>query len=181
MRNPEAAAGWRRPVWLTILIVASFIFSLGLACAVPLAAFAAAAALTLPRRDALLVTTGVWLANQIVGFGPLHYPTDPTTIMWGVVLGVVTVAATAAAQAIIARLAHPLTAALAAFAGAFIVYEGGLFLAALGLGGMSAFAPDIMAEVLGINIAGFMGLLLLDQIGGMLGLAEGMALRLSPK
>ncbi len=181
MRNPEAVGGWRRPAWLAFLIVASFVFSLGFACAVPLAAFAAGAALTLQRRDALLVTVGVWLANQAVGFGLLHYPTDPTTLIWGVVLGVVTVAATAAAQMIAARLAHPLAAALAAFAGAFIVYEGGLFLAALRLGGMDAFAPDIMIQVLGLNLAGFAGLLLLDRIGGLLGMVEGAALRLSPR
>ena len=43
---------WRHPLWLGLLVVASGVFSLGLACAVPLAAFAAAAALSLSRRGA---------------------------------------------------------------------------------------------------------------------------------
>jgi hypothetical protein len=46
---------WRHPLWLGWLVAAGVVFSLGLACSVPLAAFAAAAALTLSRRDALLL------------------------------------------------------------------------------------------------------------------------------
>ncbi len=44
---PQLASAWRRPLWIAVLVVASAVFSLGFACAVPLAAFAAIAALTL--------------------------------------------------------------------------------------------------------------------------------------
>ena len=73
----------RRPLWIALLVVASVVFSLGFACAVPLAAFAAIAALTLSRRDAFALVGAVWLANQIAGFTLLHYPMDPSTFAWG--------------------------------------------------------------------------------------------------
>jgi hypothetical protein len=53
--SPSAPVGWRHLFWLTLLVGASVAFSLGLACAIPFAAFAAAAALTLSRRDALIL------------------------------------------------------------------------------------------------------------------------------
>ena len=55
---------WRRPIWIALLVIASIAFSLGFACATPFAAFAAAAALTMNRRDAMLLVGLVWLANQ---------------------------------------------------------------------------------------------------------------------
>jgi hypothetical protein len=51
----SASGNWRRLVWFGLLISASVAFSLGLACATPFAAFGAAAALTLSRRDALVL------------------------------------------------------------------------------------------------------------------------------
>jgi hypothetical protein len=53
----SASANWRRLVWLGLLISASVAFSLGLTCAAPFAAFAAAAALTLSRCDSLVLVT----------------------------------------------------------------------------------------------------------------------------
>jgi hypothetical protein len=47
--SPSASAGWRHLFWLALLVGASIAFSLGFACAIPFAAFAAAAALT-PRQ-----------------------------------------------------------------------------------------------------------------------------------
>ena len=91
-------ANWRCLVWLGLLISASVAFSLGLACATPFAAFAAAAALTLSRRDALVLVTSVWFANQVVGFTALHYPWTANTFAWGIALGVVAVLATLAGQ-----------------------------------------------------------------------------------
>ena len=68
----SASGNWRRLVWFGLLISASVAFSLGLACATPFAAFGAAAALTLLRRDALVLVTSVWFANQLVGFTMLE-------------------------------------------------------------------------------------------------------------
>jgi hypothetical protein len=43
--HPQSYAmsiGWRRPIWIALLVAASIAFSLGFACATPFAAFAAA-------------------------------------------------------------------------------------------------------------------------------------------
>src|SRR5579862_9091601 len=93
------AIGWRHHLWLALLIATSVGFTLGFACAVPFAAFGAIAALSLPRRDALLLTLAIWLINQIIGFGILHYPTDAMTLIWGAILAVIAVLSTMAAQA----------------------------------------------------------------------------------
>jgi hypothetical protein len=150
--------GWRRP-WLALLVAASVAFTLGFACAVPFAAFGAIAALTLPRRDALLLTLALWFVNQVIGVTILHYPWDGMTFTWGVILGVVAVLSTAAAQAVTGRRA-PVTAALAAFVAAFVVYEGSLYLvSALAFGGTEDFTAAIVARILAINAAAFAGLL----------------------
>lgn len=80
---------WRRPIWIALLVIAGIAFSLGFACATPFAAFAAAAALTMNRRDAMLLVGLVWLANQGVGFGVLHYPWTVDCLAWGAGLGIV--------------------------------------------------------------------------------------------
>jgi hypothetical protein len=151
--------GWRHRLWLAVLVAASVAFTLGFACAVPFAAFGAIAALTLSRRDAMLLTVALWLVNQAIGFAILHYPWDGMTFAWGAVLGIVAVLSTAAAQAVIRG--RGITAALlASFAAAFVVYEGGLYLlSALALGGTEDFTPAIVARILAINAAAFAGLL----------------------
>ncbi len=95
---PPGPRDWRHPLWLGLLVGTSLVFSLGLACAVPLAAFAAAAALSLSRRDALLLILLVWAANQLVGFTLLDYPWTASTFAWGAALGIVAVLATLAGQ-----------------------------------------------------------------------------------
>jgi hypothetical protein len=151
--------GWRHRSWLVLLAAASLAFTLGFACAVPFAAFGAIAALTLPRRDALLLTAALWLINQAVGFTILHYPWDGSTLVWGAVLGAVAVLSTVTAQALV-RGRGIVAAALAAFAAAFIVYEGSLYLvSALALGGTEDFTPAIIARISAINAAAFAGLL----------------------
>ncbi len=80
MRSKHSALEWQQPLWLATLVAARVAFSLGLACAVPLAAFAALGALTLERRMGLLVVVGIVVANQIIGFAVLHYPRDAATI-----------------------------------------------------------------------------------------------------
>jgi hypothetical protein len=157
MPDPTAAfsAGWRHHLWLAGLVAASLVCSLGLACAVPFAGLGAVAALTLPRRDALLLIVALWLVNQIIGFTWLHYPTDPTTLIWGGVLGVVALASTAAAQTAARGRSLALTAPTG-FAAAFIVYEGGLYLvSALWLGGTEDFTAAIVLRILAINAASF--------------------------
>ena len=90
--------GRRRPIWIALLVAASVAFTLGFACATPFAAFATIAALTTPRRDALLLIGLFWLANQTVGFGVLDYPWTADCLAWGVGLGIVSVLATFGAE-----------------------------------------------------------------------------------
>jgi len=176
-------SSWRHALWLALLVAASVAFSLGFACAVPFAAFGATAALTLERRDALVLVGAVWLANQLVGFGFLDYPWTGDSFVWGMVLGAVAILCTLAARSAADRLERrdTIVAALAAFAAAFIVYEGGLFLVSATLvGGIEAFAPATVVRILEINAAGFIGLVILNRLGTVTGLAGATAMRLSP-
>jgi hypothetical protein len=146
-------------VWSALLFAASLGFTFGFACAVPFAAFSAITALTLNRRDALLLTVALWLVNQIIGFTILHYPWDGTTFAWGAVLGVVALLTTGAAFAVISGRPAVVTA-MASFAAAFIAYEGGLYLvSATVMGGTEDFTTAIVVRILEINAAGFAGLL----------------------
>lgn len=165
---------WRRALWLTLLVASSVALTLGFACAVPFAAFAAAAALTLDRRSALFLVTAVWLANQVVGYAVLDYPWTWNSVAWGVVLGVVSVLATMAAQTIVEHLRRrvPIVRWAAVFLGAFVIFEAGLFLVAAALlGGSEDFAPSVVAYVFAINAAGFAGLLILSRLGMSIGLS----------
>jgi hypothetical protein len=157
----------RHAPWFAFLLAASVAFSLGFACAVPIAAFGAVAALTLPRWRALFLAAGVWLANQLVGFACLGYPWTASTFAWGGALCVVAVLATVAGQSVARHLdgRGAVVVSLAAFLGAFIVYEGGLFVvAATLLGGTEAYTPAIVARVLAINAAACVGLLVLHRL-----------------
>jgi hypothetical protein len=175
-------SGRRRHLWLALLIAASVATSLGFACAVPLAAFAAAGALTLPRRDALLLVAAVWLANQVVGFAVLGYPWTVNCIAWGVALGAVALLSTVAALGVAGRLAAigPVTRSVAAFLAAFVVYEGALFVvAALLLGGIEDFTPAIIARIFAINAIGMAALFVANRLGAAIGLVTPAGLPLS--
>ena len=181
---PSEARDWRHPLWLALLVAASVAFSLGLACAVPLAAFAAAAAVSLPRRDALLLILLVWLANQLVGFTVLHYPWTASTFTWGVVLGAVAILATLAGQwtagrLVDARRAFTLTAT---FLIAFAVYEAALFVvSATLLGGTEIYTAAIQGRIFAINAAAFVALLALSHLAISVGLVNGSTVALSMK
>jgi hypothetical protein len=164
----------RRPLWVAVLVVASVVFSLGFACAVPLAAFAAIAALTLSRRDAFALVGAVWLANQIAGFALHHYPVTASTLAWGAGLGAVAPLSTLTAQWVKDHLAqrHPVTA-IATFLAAFAVYEGSLFAISLALAnGVSDYAPSIVCRIFAINTAAFAALFLVHRLGVFADLAQ---------
>jgi len=167
-------AGWRQGLWLALLVLASVAFSLGFTCAVPFAAFGAAAALTLGRGAAMRLMIAVWLANQLVGFGLLDYPWTANSIAWGAVLGVVAVLCAEVARAAAVRLRGRSLAVLApaAFLAAFAAYEGGLFLVAASvLGGTEDFTPAIVARIFVINLCAWAGLLALARLAAAAGLA----------
>jgi hypothetical protein len=183
-RNPVPhLSGWRQALWLAFLVAASVAFTLGFACAMPFAALGAAGALTLPRRDALLLTGAAWIANQFVGFAVLGYPGTADTIVWGLVLGGVAMLTTFAAQEVVARLGERgvVTVALAGFVGAFAIYEGALFLvSATVMGGTEDFALAIVVRILEINAAAFLGLLALNRLAAAGGLIASPVLSAAP-
>jgi len=176
----SAPRDWRHPLWLALLVAASVVSSLGLACAVPLAAFAAAAALSLSRGEALLLILLVWLANQLVGFALLDYPLTASTFAWGAVLGIVAILATWAAQWMAGRLANAGRAFIvtATFLTAFAVYEAALFgVSATMLGGTEIYTLAIQGRIFAINAAAFVGLLVLNGLAVSVGLARKPVIR----
>jgi hypothetical protein len=174
--SPVSPAGWRHLLWLALVVGASVGLSLGFACAIPFAAFAAAAALTLPRRDALALILSVWFANQLVGFTVLGYPLTASTFEWGAALGAVAVLATFAGQWAAGRSlgAARVVGAAAAFLLAFAVYEAALFVVSIAwLGGAEVFTAAIQGRILAINAATFIGLLVLHRLAVSFGLTIG--------
>ncbi len=172
-QSTSAPVVWRHLLWLTLLVTASVVFSLGLACAVPLAAFAAAAALTLSRRVALSLIILVWLANQFVGFTVLNYPWTASTFAWSAVLGVVAILATLAGQWTEARLLGAARAVgfAATFLVAFAIYEAALYVVSIALlGGAEVFTAEIQGRIFAINAAAFVGLLALNRLAISVGL-----------
>jgi hypothetical protein len=155
---------WRQVIWLGILVFSSFVFSVGLACATPFAALGAAAAVTLGRRDTLLVGGVVWLVNQFVGYTILRYPWTINSVGWGITLGAATLLASLAALWIY-NLQRAIPSALrfaAVFAVAFSVFEGALYAAAcFVLGGLQDFTFGIVLYIFVINAVTFVGLLVL--------------------
>lgn len=139
-------------LWIMLLTVATTLSTLALACMTPFASLAAVAAVHMRRRDGVLLMLSVWIVNQAIGFGLMHYGSDPSTIAWGVGIGVATVAAVLAGGAAAARVtAYPAKLAVA-FVAAFVAFKGVLALCALELGGIEEtfqnLAPQIAREAL---------------------------------
>jgi len=178
----------RRPLWIGSLAFFGAVLSLGFACAAPLAAFAAIGALTLRRRNALVVIAAVWLVNQFIGFAILHYPLEHGALAWGGALGAAALVATLAARWGSGRLSQSnrFVRAGAAFMAAFAAYEGILFaISAMSVTGLSNFAPAIVLRIFLINATAFVALLLLrramDLVRRPLGAQNENALCLYPE
>jgi hypothetical protein len=132
-----------------LLTVSCALASVAFACATPFAAFAVVAAAMLPLRPALLVVTGAWLVNQIIGFGVLHYPIDASTIAWGFAIGAAALLSTVTASSVLRMLPQgrtPLMLAIALVA-AYAVYEFALLAASPFLGGEGAFTAAIVTRI----------------------------------
>lgn len=152
---------WLRVACIATLVALSAVLTASFTCVVPFAALAVAAAATLSKRQALLCTAAVWLANQAAGFLVLAYPWTSSTVAWGIAIGMAAMAATVAAQWLLARLEglrFP-TPMVAAFAAAFVLYEAMLYaVAVFFLGGAAAFAVGIVTQVLALNAVTLLGL-----------------------
>jgi hypothetical protein len=149
-----------------LLTVSCAIASFAFACATPFAAFAVIAAAMLRLRPALLVVTGAWLVNQMIGFGVLHYPIDASTIAWGFVIWVAALAATAASTIVLRTLPlnwAPLVLALTLIC-AYGAYELSLLAATPLLGGAGAFTMAIVARLGLLSAIWLIGLATVCQI-----------------
>jgi hypothetical protein len=163
----------RRAVWIAVLVAAAIGSSVVFACATPFAALAALAALHMNRRDAFIVSGVAWAANQIIGYGFLHYPHTLDSFGWGIAIGIAAIIATALA-AVAGNALRPTGWALAvpaSFAAAFAGYEISLFAATVVLPDSSAFSLAVVLYILKVNVAAFVGLLVLQYAGARLGLA----------
>ena len=172
--------GWGHEFWLALLVAASAAFSFVFACATPFAAFGAAAALTLSRRDALRLTVAVWLANQVLGYAVLQYPWTANSFAWGAVLGAAAILTTVAARGVALRLAGRSDGvrALATLLAAFMVYEGVLFAVAMAwLSGTESFTLLIVGRVFSVNVIALIGLYALHRVGVAVGLVGPSSLR----
>lgn len=170
---------WRGLVWSAVLVALSIGLSLGFACAVPLAAFAAITALTMKRAAALLLVLAVVLANQCVGLTALHYPFGPETLAWAAAFALVGALAVLAAEWAYRSTVlphHPIVAYAAAFLAAFAAYEGGLFLITLlASSDFAPYAAPVVLRILAINAATFLGLLVVGRIAAAIGLVSAPA------
>ncbi|HLH10347.1 MAG TPA: hypothetical protein VKV77_00540 [Methylovirgula sp.] len=165
----QASFDWRHPVWLALLTALSVGLSLEFACAVPLAAFAALGALTMSRRDALMLVLAIVAANQCVGFAFLHYPASSWP--WAAAFGFAGVLAVFAAGWARRVGYHPAAVSTCAFLAAFAAYEGGLCLITLASrsGDLAPYAATAVLRIFIINAATFAGLLLATRIAAGIG------------
>jgi hypothetical protein len=164
----------RRAVWIALLTGATIIGSFIFACATPFPALGALAALHMNRRDAFALTGVNWTANQLIGYGFLHYPQSAESFAWGAWIGVAAFVATAAAivTASFARRTGWATTAVTAFLVAIVAYESTLYAATAFLPSEpGAFGFQIVQYIVEVNALAFAGLLILQRIGRSTGIA----------
>jgi hypothetical protein len=164
----------RRASWIALLTGATIFGSFIFACATPFPALGALAALHMNRRDAFALTGINWAANQIIGYGFLHYPQSLESFAWGAWIGMAALAATAAAIATesFARRAGRLASAVPAFVIAVATYECVLYVATVFLPSEpGAFGFKIVLYIVEVNAFAFAGLIILQRIGRMTGIA----------
>lgn len=165
---------WSAPICSLVLVAAAMLYSFALACGMPFAALGALAAVALPHREAFATAVLGWLANQLVGFGFLGYPTDPSTLAWGTVLGISALAAVAAARAtygVAARWPMVARAALA-FIAALLAQQAVVYAASWPQPSHpSAFSLPVLWQIGWTNALAFVALGLLYRLGAVVGLA----------
>lgn len=164
--------GIPRLLWLAFLIVATIGLSAAFKCAMPFAALAAMAALTLPRKETIAFIMTAWAANQFVGFAFLGYPTDSMTLQWGAIMGVCAFMSAIAAS-FMAKHSEghaAITGIAVTFIAAFIGFQGTLLLGNLYmLGGLEAFTLASKIYIAKLNIAALVGLWLVNRIAAKAG------------
>jgi MFS family permease len=166
---------WRTPFWIALLTLASVAFSLGFACATPFAAFAAAAALSLPRKHALWLVGATWLANQIIGYGLLNYPQSANSFTWGAVIGAAALLATFVCSKLNTKYEKHANALhlVLIFAAGVLVYQLVMLVALFTpLGDIRDFNAGVITRIVLIDVGAFIGLLAVNVLGRRLGLLQ---------
>jgi hypothetical protein len=159
--GPTAAVA----LWMALIAGLSVAGSFAFACAAPLAAVAALAAITMGRAEGAALVVAAWLANQIVGFGFLHYPLAAHTFAWGGAIGVGALTGFLAARLTQAVRLPSLVSVTLALPLAFVAYEAALYAAGLVLGSThSTFTAEIIERIFVINAVAFVGLLVLERM-----------------
>lgn len=159
-RTPYTATA----LWVALVAALSIGGSFALACAVPFAAIAALAAITMDRGNGLTLVIVAWLSNQAIGYGFLDYPQDANSFAWGGALGLSAVAGFVAARAVSSVKASQFLSIAVAFTAAFVAYEASIYAAGLVLGGTEgAFSVEAVTYILMINAAAFAGLVVLHR------------------
>lgn len=149
---------------IVALAIGGVLFTLGFACAVPLAAFAAIAAMSFDRRAALAAIGAVWLASQAWGFAFMHYPMDGQTFAWGGALGIIALLSCETAG-LASRRFSGAAGACVALLSAFAVYEGALIAIDLVTNqSADAYASATVARIFLINACAFGGLWALKTV-----------------
>jgi hypothetical protein len=174
MVRPFRAAADRPWLLPALLIAVSALSSCAFACSAPFAGLALTAAYALPMPAAVLTAAGIWGANQFVGLAVLGYPWDANALLWGVAIGVATVAATAVAGAILRVAArNQVVAVVTAFVMTFVALESCLFITAFALGGGEDFTLAIMGRVALLNFGCTVALIGTCEILRHIGLLSG--------
>ena len=160
-------------LWLILLTAASVLTTFALACATPVAAFGALAALHMKRAEAIMLMSIVWLASQVVGFGYLHYPHTAGTIAWAgalLISALVTMEGAAFATRHTASTSSAVRA-IGALAAAMVVFKAAIYLFGMEFGGnASAFKLPVVSNFVWTNALTFVFLLALYHIGVAVGL-----------
>ncbi len=152
----------RLTIWPATLGAGTVLGSFALACVFPFAAFAALAALTMTRRNALMLVTGVWGINQAVGFLLLSFPWDAQAVGHGIAILVATLAASDLARFAADKVgSNGIGRSLVALATAFVAYEVLLLGYAQFGGGAENFTAEIVSSIALIDALWFAGLMAL--------------------
>jgi hypothetical protein len=137
---------WPRSIWISVLIVVGVLLSSAFHCGFPLAAFTAVAIVTLNRRDALLLSGGVWLANQTVVLASSHHPATTDTLAWSAALGAIALLSCEGAG-LVARRMQGFGGACAGFLAAFFAYKGMIFGFGAAIGSSAGHLDSLLATL----------------------------------
>ncbi len=138
--------------------------SLVFACAAPLAAIVAFAAVRANLRSGLALVGMAWITNQIIGFAVLGYPLSAETFAWGLALGAAAALALVCVRASVKATSQFFLVQALAFATAFIAYELALYgFGILASASSDAFSAATVGRVLAINLTAFAALILAER------------------